>query len=128
MGSMTVLNRPGILTERDLTLLSVQLEALTGYDSIPTIEKCYTLNEAGTKWFCIVPGCHHGANNPARMWLHVHFGSHGFSFGFDIDELHDALDYRPLIERAIAQNDADHVRRIKEWAESRPKQRQRQRR
>jgi hypothetical protein len=69
--------------DTDLRALSVNLEAKTGFDSIPTIERIYARNEAGAPPYdCPFPHCAATRRDPVEMWRHVHFGrKHPLSFG-----------------------------------------------
>lgn len=63
-----------------LEALSLELEAETGCDSIPTIARIYEQTEGGS-YLCCYPACRFKARDPVRVWRHIHFGSHGHSFG-----------------------------------------------
>lgn len=72
--------------------VSVDLEKITGYDSIPTVLDHYRAYDAEVEGRmvleCVVPGCHFRRRDPAEMWIHVHFSpKHGRSFGMTFDEL-----------------------------------------
>lgn len=65
----------------DLRALSVELEAETGYDSIPTIERIHGGD-------CPYLRCLFRRLDPEAMWRHLHFSNtHGLSFGMPLDEL-----------------------------------------
>jgi hypothetical protein len=75
-----------------LRALSMDLEAVTGADSIPTIERIYRRNgpEDGSRpsvYECVFPDCTAVRRDPIAMWRHVHFSrKHGLSFGVTTPE------------------------------------------
>ncbi len=62
--------------------LSVFLEDVTGYDSIPTIERIYD-RTPGNAFECAFPGCKFKRRDAQEVWLHIHFGIHRLSFLLD---------------------------------------------
>ena len=84
---------------RDYRLLSQQLEALTGADSIETIERMYWEKE-DQRHHCVYPRCVHRTATARAMWIHVHFKAHGPNFPFDLEDLDVAPDYAPFLAAA----------------------------
>ena len=77
---MSVGHRYG-LSRAELTVLFVEMEDETGYNSIPTIENMY-------RGLCVFPDCTFGSKDALAMWQHVHFGrKHGPSFDVTLREL-----------------------------------------
>lgn len=75
------------LSRVELELLSVELEAETGYDSIFTIWGSYLTDDTG-RYQCVDPRCPVTTTGPTDMWEHVHFSKrHGLSFGASLAEL-----------------------------------------
>lgn len=59
----------------DVVALSLEWEAETGYDSIPTIERVYDRAPSGA-YVCVWPGCSYSRHYSGSMWRHVH-SAHG---------------------------------------------------
>jgi hypothetical protein len=60
-----------------LEWLSLAWENVTGYDSIPTIERVYNRSSSGA-YVCIWPGCRFTRHDPEVLWRHVH-SAHGYN-------------------------------------------------
>lgn len=78
--------------------ISRDLEVATGSDSIQTIETHYRAYDSNKMDYlpgmfeCVYPQCKFRRSDPEKMWIHVHFGSHGPSFGCSLDELLKAVE------------------------------------
>ena len=62
-------------TAEDWEWLSLLLEQVTGYDSIPTIESHYVTDTGSFR--CVWPGCKFTRHDSYDMWRHVHFSHKG---------------------------------------------------
>ena len=82
------------MDDDEITELSLDLEALTGYDSVLTVA-----NMIEDTHQCYMPGCKFKRRNPVRMWQHIHFTPHTFHLrgevvteGMSFGKMWDQLD------------------------------------
>lgn len=71
---------------RAIGLLSQSIEDRDGWDSLHTMETSYPKDWETGATLCVFPGCRFRRREPRAMFVHVHFGPHGASYGMDIDE------------------------------------------
>lgn len=64
----------------EIRALSLRLEHDTGHDSVATIERIYDRTLNGS-YVCKRIGCRVARKQAVELWLHMHFGVHGWSFG-----------------------------------------------